>query len=376
MDHNNSNYYNNNQQQQQHSSLDNNSNKTNHQSKNDGPIDSKKNSGTTNTTEKTFSNIDYNDDLSTSQLQQQFQQLQNQFQQQEPKSIITDIDIDTSDSSLTSKQNNSEDKDFNINTLLSIPLSTDNQSNSNKLSDNTKELLQLRGFCDRMNSLDDKNNNMKQWFPFTYEVVIYQWLALLLEQSKSNNPANSNKEGDGYTSTQQPPSFVTRSLSEAGARSKGITIGCAPILFEIIKKSLGNRIFKLTKHNKQIQKFLEKHHNTRSSSSSPKNEPSSYAAFNNQPCFTLDANIIETLERLITIITDACIDSRNFDTRVFRQSSIDVNDSIVRFIRDLFGYLDLDTVHRLLMVYFSRFVTTEGKVWQDRDSRLGVRVSW
>lgn len=61
---------------------------------------------------------------------------------------------------------------------------------------------------------------------------------------------------------------------------------------------------------------------------------------------------------------------------MFRQTSIDVNDSIVRFLRDLFSLFAHEHVHRLILIYFSRFVMKEGKHWQDRDSKIGLRCSW
>ena len=64
------------------------------------------------------------------------------------------------------------------------------------------------------------------------------------------------------------------------------------------------------------------------------------------------------------------------DSYVFRQTSIDVNDSIVRFLRDLFALVAHEHVHRLILIYFSRFVMKEGKHWQDRDSKIGLRCSW
>ena len=77
------------------------------------------------------------------------------------------------------------------------------------------------------------------------------------------------------------------------------------------------------------------------------------------------------------MLTDASIDSRNFDSFEYRKISIDVNDAVVRFVRDLFSILDVKLVHRLVLVYFSRFVTKEGKHWSDRDSKVtGLRCSW
>ena len=94
------------------------------------------------------------------------------------------------------------------------------------------------------------------------------------------------------------------------------------------------------------------------------------------PLVTLDESLLSTLGDLISMLTDACIDSRNFDSWTFRQASFDVNDAIVRFLRDLFAFLEAQAVHRLLMVYFSRYVLKEGKIWQDRDSKIGLRCSW
>ena len=76
------------------------------------------------------------------------------------------------------------------------------------------------------------------------------------------------------------------------------------------------------------------------------------------------------------MVADACIDSRNFDSWELRQMSIDVNDSIIRFLRDMFSFLAPKIVHRLILSYLSRFVTKEGKHWQDRDSSIGLRCSW
>jgi hypothetical protein len=74
--------------------------------------------------------------------------------------------------------------------------------------------------------------------------------------------------------------------------------------------------------------------------------------------------------------TDACMDSGNFGSWLFRNMSIIVNDPIARLLRDLFAYLDPNDVHRLILVYFSRFVSKEGKQWKDKHSKIGLRCSW
>lgn len=86
--------------------------------------------------------------------------------------------------------------------------------------------------------------------------------------------------------------------------------------------------------------------------------------------------IIFSSLQVITMVADACIDSRNFDSMELRQMSIDVNDSIVRFLRDMFSFLAPKIVHSLILSYLSRFVTKEGKHWQDRESSIGLRCSW
>ena len=148
-----------------------------------------------------------------------------------------------------------------------------------------------------------------------------------------------------------------RSLKEAALKARGVTIACAPVLFEIIKKSLGWRIDSIFRVGRTAS-----------------NDKT--AAGDSLPLVTLDTTILSTLEELISMVTDACIDSRNFDSWQFRQTAIDVNDAIVRFLRDLFAFLEPKSVHRLVLVYFSRFVMKEGKHWQDRDSKIGLRCSW
>ena len=68
---------------------------------------------------------------------------------------------------------------------------------------------------------------------------------------------------------------------------------------------------------------------------------------------TLDDALLASLEQIITLIMEACLDSRNFDLWETRQTCIDVNDSIVCFLRDLFSFLNPSAVHQLLMVYFA-----------------------
>ena len=69
---------------------------------------------------------------------------------------------------------------------------------------------------------------------------------------------------------------------------------------------------------------------------------------------SLDFLLLENLEHIVKEVTDAVLYSRNFDALDWRQSSIDGNDSIVRFLRDMFAFLEPSCVYHLIMVYFSR----------------------
>jgi hypothetical protein len=217
------------------------------------------------------------------------------------------------------------------------------------------EPLILPDFADRMNAMGNDGKPLR-WWPYVYEVIIYQWLTLLIEQTKKGDSANKavHQASDHSKSTLSP--IVSKYLSHAAKAARGATIRCAPYLLEIIKQSLSWR----------IDVVFGKSRSTKTSSE--KELPQ---------LVTLDANILTALEQLITLLTDASIDSRNFDSFEFRKISIDVNDAVVKFLRDLFAVLDVQSVHRLVMVYFSRFVTKEGKHWHDRDSKTtGLRCSW
>jgi hypothetical protein len=62
------------------------------------------------------------------------------------------------------------------------------------------------------------------------------------------------------------------------------------------------------------------------------------------------------------MIIDTFIDNRNSDP--LRQTSFGVDCAVAIFLRDLFGLLEATSVHRLILVYLSRFVVKEGKQWQ------------
>jgi hypothetical protein len=220
--------------------------------------------------------------------------------------------------------------------------------------------LVLPDFADRMSAMKDAEKPHR-WWPYAYEVIIYQWLTLLIEQTKKGDSVNKAVEDSQVSKSTLSP-IVVKYLSHAAKAARGATIRCAPYLLEIIKQSLSWRIDVMFRDRKKAK-------------------PRSNEGGLNEMCVPqlvkLDENILTAIEKLVTMLTDASIDSRNFDSFEFRKISIDVNDAVVRFLRDLFSMLDVQSVHRLVMVYFSRFVIKEGKHWHDRDSKTtGLRCSW
>jgi hypothetical protein len=204
--------------------------------------------------------------------------------------------------------------------------------------------IKLPNFVDRLAALGNPEVKTGRWFPYTYEVVIMQWVTILLEQQSFNmDPTRDSRNHDQATDGGE-------ALAEAASRTSGAIIACAPVLFEVIKQSLGARVACLVRRLAGKLDF--------------------------PPLVTLDDALLANLEQLIAIITDACLDSRNFDSWETRQTCVDVNDSIVCFLRDMFAFLDPSCVYRLTMVYWSRLVARDGRQWQDRDSSIGLRCSW
>lgn len=224
------------------------------------------------------------------------------------------------------------------------------------LSKERENTVELPNFIDRfLFQFVNSANGEGRWFPYAYEIIICQWVALLAEQRTSGDHGNfmgSETLGPISGDRQYLLNDPHKVLADAAFRTKGVAISCAPVLFEIIKQSLGWR----------IQHFFK--------------EARSVSSLRCPPLVSVDASILACLERLVSMITDTIIDNRNFDSRELRHTSIDVNDAVAIFLRDLFGLLETKSVHRLVLVYLSRFVVKEGKQWQDRDSKIGLRCSW
>ena len=206
----------------------------------------------------------------------------------------------------------------------------------------------LPGVIDRLVALS-RNKNKGRWFPYVYEVVVFQWEAILYEQSRFGIDKVADDVGAGKHH------YGSECLCDMALVTRGWTIECAPTLFQIIKKSLGWRVDSIFRQQRDL--FGD-------------------SINMSIPLVTLDKSFQCALENLIQMVADACIDSRNFDSVELLKTCLDVNDSIVKFLRDLFSMLDSCFVQRLLMIYFSRFNTVDGKLWMDHESKTGLQPSW
>lgn len=204
--------------------------------------------------------------------------------------------------------------------------------------------VKLPIFVDRLMALKrGKSTRAGRWFPFTYEVIILQWVGVLNEQRKSEPDSAADTTTLATFGVEEDP------LADAASRSAGVAIACAPVLFEIIKQSLGWRIANIHRRISDKNKAPQ--------------------------LVVLDESLMASLERIIESISLACIDFRNFDAWETRQTCIDVNDSVVWFLRDMFAFLDPDCAYRLVMIYLSNLLSTTGNS-KDRDSSTGLRCSW
>lgn len=237
--------------------------------------------------------------------------------------------------------------------------STDeNNEAMSTLKSEESTFIKLPSFVDRLVLIGDASIVNARWFPYAYEVIIMQWAAIFIEQKNLGEKKQtiSPASHPEYLSGMSPFSTISeanQNLSHAAVRSIGVAVAGAPMLFEIIKKSLGFRVKSL------FTKVLSK----KESRITP-------------PLVSLDDTLMLNLVQIVTMVTDACIDSRNFDSWELRQMSIDVNDSVIRFLRDMYSFLTPSCVHRMILPYLSRFVTKEGKLSTDRDSLIGLRCSW
>ena len=169
-----------------------------------------------------------------------------------------------------------------------------------------KNCIILPSYADRLVALKKVDNMKGRWFPYSYEVVIMIWTAFLVQQRASASRLGS-AGGQGSRELRGASNDCNANLAEAASNTRRAAIACAPFLFEIIKQSLAGRVKSLAR---KLRAGNDK--------------------FHCPPLAVLDETLQTTLENLITMVADACLDSRNFDSRDMRQLSIDVNDSIVK----------------------------------------------
>ena len=165
-----------------------------------------------------------------------------------------------------------------------------------------------------------------QWWPYLYEVIIYQWATLLSSQQR-------------LIDTGQIPDQAIHAACVIG---KGVTISSAPVMFEIIQISLCRHVM-----------FL----------SDDKSKPN--------PRVSLPQPLMDNLASLVRSLTKACIAPRNFDKISSRRIARDVSSKLIMFIRDLFDFLQLTDVQRLVNVFYAEFVDIN----QSGVSKLNVRYS-
>ena len=152
--------------------------------------------------------------------------------------------------------------------------------------------LPLRDYVKRIDCL--RSGISGKWWPFLYEVIIYQWTALLIEHKTDLKRGMKNDityeiadHKRGMKNDIPYEIAISDSFDEAKEFTKnGMSITCAPFLFQIIKKSLSWRVHSVINAND--------------------------SALGEWRRVSLDRNIKLELEKLISVVTDACIDSRNF----------------------------------------------------------------
>lgn len=202
----------------------------------------------------------------------------------------------------------------------------------------------LPSFMERLVLLSESDHGKSRWFPYVYEVVVMQW-SLILREKKRNRSGNHKSQGSAGEKRKE-------ALSLAVNRLDGLTATSAPMLFEVIKKSLGYRV------SVMFEEVLKK----KKDMACP-------------PLVTLDETLMDNLEIIITMVADTCIDSRNFDSKERRNLVVAVNDSIVRFLRDLFSIIAPSSSARLVISYMNRFAASENKA-RNGDSKIGLNYDW
>ena len=112
------------------------------------------------------------------------------------------------------------------------------------LTTEEKKCIVLPDFADRLISLEQQSAHSARWFPFGYEVIILQWAAILVEQRALGERVRPERgwKGDRTGDSSNEGLSAGDGIAEAATRSIGVAVAGAPLLFEVIKESLGFRI--------------------------------------------------------------------------------------------------------------------------------------
>jgi hypothetical protein len=103
--------------------------------------------------------------------------------------------------------------------------------------------IKLPDFADRLIAAGKTFSNKARWFPFAYEVIILQWSSILIQQRAAGEKSRVDRSTQSANLNHPPaPSPIDESVAAAAARSIGVAVAGAPMLFEVIKQSLGFRI--------------------------------------------------------------------------------------------------------------------------------------
>lgn len=207
------------------------------------------------------------------------------------------------------------------------------------LRNEERSAIALPDFADRLIAIGKCGSEAARWFPYAYEAIIFQWAGILREQEVADRNARRDAQEEA--------------TANAAARTVGVAVAAAPMLYEIIKQSLAFRVARLFRSVATIRRRNE-----------------------TPPLILLDGSLLSSLEQVVCRVTDACLDFKNFDSWDLRQTSIKVNNATASFLRDMFSYISPTNAHRLVLVYLSRFLTKNMRQTLDRESSIGLRCSW
>jgi hypothetical protein len=112
------------------------------------------------------------------------------------------------------------------------------------LKNDDKKSILLPDFADRLAALERQSAHLARWFLFAYEVIILQWAAILIEQRALGERLRPDRgwKADRSGESSDETFSMDGGIAEAATRSIGVAVAGVPLLFEVIKESLGFRI--------------------------------------------------------------------------------------------------------------------------------------